>query len=210
MTLRAHQSTVAAAAAGDDDALTELVRLHHDRIYRFGRRVCRDAADTEDAVQHAFERLAARPDVVQDRGALSWLFSVVRNACLGFVRSLKRERRTLGERLDTDHVPERLASAAPNPELALERWQLVRAVHQAIAELDAAHREVLVFRDLEGLSGPETAAALGLSTAAMKSRLHRARLMLRAGLEKHVVANTPRAPSRGESKPRAALEARDA
>lgn len=64
----------------------------------------------------------------------------------------------------------------------MERWELVRAVHTALAALDEPYRRVLVLRDLEGLSGDETCAALGLETAAMKSRLHRARAMLREAL----------------------------
>jgi len=62
---------------------------------------------------------------------------------------------------------------------ALERYERVRVVHEAIASLDPAHREVLIMRDLEGRSGEETCRALGIETAAMKSRLHRARAQLR-------------------------------
>ena len=78
----AHARMVRAAAAGDDQALAAMVRLHHDRVYRFGLRVCRDPFDADDAVQEAFTRLAVRRDVVADQGALSWLMTVVRNACL--------------------------------------------------------------------------------------------------------------------------------
>ena len=164
-----------AAAGGDEQALSTLVRLHHDRVYRFGVRVCRDRFDADDAVQEAFIKLAARPDVVADRGAVSWLMTVVLNACKRMLRPFARERSALGDRVEADEV----AAAGASPEAALQRWELVRSVHAAIAELDRPYREVLVLRDLEGLSGEATCAVLGLELTAMKTRLHRARSMLR-------------------------------
>jgi RNA polymerase sigma-70 factor (ECF subfamily) len=80
-----------------------------------------------------------------------------------------------------------------SPDAALERWQLVRSVHAAIAELAPPYREVLVLRDLEGLTGEETCAALGLETATMKTRLHRARALLR----ERTIATGARARSAG-------------
>ena len=172
---RLHADVLTGAARGDDEALSALVRLYHDRVYHFGLRVCRDGFDADDAVQEAFVKLAKRPDVITDRSALSWLMSVVKNACLRMLRPFLRERRALGERVEERDVP----SGEADSHAALERWELVRAVHTAIAELERPYREVLVLRDLEGLSGDETCAALGLETAAMKTRLHRARSMLR-------------------------------
>jgi RNA polymerase sigma-70 factor (ECF subfamily) len=170
-----------AAARGDDDALAALVRAYHDRVYRFGVRVCRDRFDAEDAVQEAFRKLSQRPDVAVDPSALSWLMSVVRRACLRMLRPFLRERRALGERVHDDEL-DGVPFGGSDPQQALERWQLVRAVHAAIAMLNRASREVLVLRDLEGLSGAETCAALGLELSTMKTRLHRARTELRQEL----------------------------
>jgi RNA polymerase sigma-70 factor, ECF subfamily len=172
---RAHSEVLSAAAGGDDAALSALVGLYHDRVYRFGVRVCRDGFDADDAVQEAFVKLAKRSDVMQDPGVLSWLLTVVRNACMRMLRPFKRERRALGERVDGAEV----LSAEPGADVAMERWELIRSVHTAIADLDRPYREVLVLRDLEGLSGEETCAALGLEASTMKTRLHRARIMLR-------------------------------
>jgi RNA polymerase sigma-70 factor (ECF subfamily) len=169
---------VRAAAAGDDEALAAMVRLYHDRVYRFGLRVCRDPFDADDAVQEAFTKLAVRRDVVADQGALSWLMTVVRNACLRLLRPFARRRRALGRQVDVEES-DTVASDGLDPQRALERFELVRRVHAAIAALDEPHRQVLILRDLEGLSGEETCAALGLDVAAMKSRLHRARTALR-------------------------------
>jgi RNA polymerase sigma-70 factor, ECF subfamily len=172
-----HDRVLRAAAAGDDEALAVLVRAYHDRVYRFGKRVCRDAFDAEDAVQEAFAKLVRRPDVIQDRGALAWLFTVVRNTCTRLLRPFMRARKHLGERLDDTME---IASSELSPEAALERWHLVQAVHAAIATLEPDLREVIVLRDIEGQSGEEACHALGLSVAAMKSRLHRARAAVRA------------------------------
>jgi RNA polymerase sigma-70 factor (ECF subfamily) len=179
MTGAGHGDLLAAAARGDDEALAVLVRAHHDRVYRFGLRVCRDGYDADDAVQEAFTKLARRPEVMRDAGALSWLMSVVRNACLRMLRPFLGGRRPLGERLGEDAEP---PSDALDPQQALERWELIQAVHAAIAGLARPYREVLIMRDLEGLSGEETCQALGLELAAMKTRLHRARTQLREEL----------------------------
>jgi len=170
-------SLLDAAAHGDDQALAELVRRYHHRVYRFGKRVCRDGYDADDAVQEAFIKLSARPDVAAHPGALAWLFTVVRNACLRLLRPFAN-----GEREPLSGLEH--AEAGATPEDALARFELVRQVHAAIAALEPAQREVLVLRDLEGLSGAATAAALGLTEANMKTRLHRARLALRAALLK--------------------------
>lgn len=171
------------AARGDDEALISLVRQHHDRVYRYGLRVCRDGFDAEDAVQEAFIKLSRRRDVVADQGALSWLMTVVRNACRRLWRPFQRQRRALGAPLSGAEIDEVAAAAELSPEAALQRWELVRTVHAAISELERPYREVLVLRDLEGRSGAEVCAALGLPLAAMKSRLLRARQMLRARLQ---------------------------
>ncbi len=196
MTADGHEQVLAAATAGDDEALASLVRAHHDRVYRFGLRVCRDGFDADDAVQEAFVKLAKRPDVVRDAGVLFWLLAVVKHACLRLLRPFAREKRHLGERLgeaDAGLVDEL------DPQAALERWQLVQAVHAGIATLERPYREVLILRDLEGLSGAETAAALGLELPAMKTRLYRARTQLRSALEQKPALSPSTAASESAS-----------
>lgn len=181
MSRAVHQRVLTAAAGGDDEALASLMRAYHDRVYRFGVRVCRDGFDADDAVQEAFTKLARRPEVARDAGVLLWLLAVVKNACLRMLRPFVRERRSLGQRLEDADEAE---SETLDPEVALERWQLVQAVHAAIAKLARPHREVLIMRDVEGLSGEETCASLGLELSTMKTRLHRARAELRTELSR--------------------------
>lgn len=176
-----HTMLLDRARSGDAIALEQLVRAYHDRVHRFGVRACRDGFDADDAVQEAFVKLARRPDVMRDPSVLSWLMTVVRNACMRLLRPFAREQRSLGERTEADDVE----TSALAPDVALERFRLVHAVHQAIATLDAESREVLLLRDLEGMTGEETARAIGITEAAMKSRLHRARSVVRAELVDH-------------------------
>ena len=173
-----HDTIVRRACAGDDAALDQLVALYHDRVYRYGRAVCRDT-DLDDAVQEAFLALTrSRASFRGDAGIGTWLFTAVRNACRQLLRPVARRRRVLGEEAGLDALDD-LATPELGPEELAERDELVALVQQALAQVDADHREILVLRDLEGRSGPETAAALGLSIDAMKSRLHRARAALR-------------------------------
>jgi RNA polymerase sigma-70 factor, ECF subfamily len=174
-----HAAVLDRARSGDTAALDQLVRAYHDRVYRFGLRTCRDGFDADDAVQEAFVKLARRPDVMRDPGVLSWLMKVVRNTCLRLLRPFLRERRSLGERVTSD---DEIVSESLAPDEALERFRLVHAVHEAIAALEPQSREVLLLRDLEGWTSEETARALGIGEAAMKSRLHRARSDVRERL----------------------------
>lgn len=158
----------------EEAAIQDLVLRYHDRVYRFGQQVCRDGYDADDAVQNAFITLARRPDVQRSPNALSWLMTVVRNACIGLYRAALG-RKPLSDDAALDVPDEKLS-----PEAALLRFELVSQVHDAIASLEPDARAVLVLRDLEGLTGEETAKRLHLELATMKTRLHRARLAVRA------------------------------
>jgi len=159
----------------EEAAIQDLVLRYHDRVYRFGQQVCRDGYDADDAVQNAFITLARRPDVQRSANTLSWLMTVVRNACIGLYRAALG-RKPLSESPAALDVPDEKLS----PEAALLRFELVSQVHDAIASLEPDARAVLVLRDLEGLTGEETAKRLNLELATMKTRLHRARLAVRA------------------------------
>jgi RNA polymerase sigma-70 factor, ECF subfamily len=116
---------------------------------------------------------------MRDPSALSWLMTVVRHACMRILRPFIRQRRTLGERVaDAREIPGRDL----NPEQALERWEMVNLVRAAIGTLPLQYREVVIIRDIEGLSGEDAASALGIDLSTMKTRLHRAREQLRETL----------------------------
>ncbi|MCY1019792.1 RNA polymerase sigma factor [Pyxidicoccus sp. MSG2] len=188
-----HVTLLQAARDGDRAALDALVRLYQARVYRFGLRVCRDAVDTEDAVQEAFVTLSREVSRLREETSVgTWLLTVVKNACLRLMRPFASARKALGSLVDEPEALD-LPDPAPTPEEAVSREQVVRGVREAIELLEPPYREVLVLRDIEGLSGPEVARTMGLTLEAMKTRLHRARLAVR----EHLLAGIPdAAPSK--------------
>lgn len=167
-------------AAGDRGAFDALVTRHGDALFRFARRTCGAAAEAEDALQDGL--LAAWRGAATFRGEArgrTWLFQVVLHACR------RRARLRAGE--PRGHEPlERAAAIAAQGSGADDRAaarQTGAALERGIAALSPEAAEVLMLRDVTGLSGEETAAVLGVGLAAMKSRLHRARLDLKARVE---------------------------
>jgi RNA polymerase sigma-70 factor (ECF subfamily) len=179
--MSSHDARLAAARGGDSDALTQLVMEYHDKAYRYGRRVCASQVDAEDAVQEAFLVLSRRPDVQRGGSALSWLLAVIRTTCIKLLRPFKSLQRGLGRRIGD---PDQVSNDERSPDRVLDRWRVVRAVHECIASLEPSLREVLILRDLEGLSAPEVASLMGLTEEAVKSRLHRARNKMRERIRK--------------------------
>jgi RNA polymerase sigma-70 factor (ECF subfamily) len=189
------EDLIAAARQGDRAAIDALVLRFQPVVYRFGLRMCGDADSAADVLQDTFLSLArSLPAFRGDSSLSTWLYTVARRACLRKRRRRKLEPRHY-ESLDT--VPaENLEERAPdrNPERRLARRQTQAALAAAIASLKPAEREVLLLRDVEGLTAPEVARVLGLGVAAVKSRLHRARVAVRARLEPALAPAPPAAP----------------
>jgi RNA polymerase sigma-70 factor (ECF subfamily) len=168
------------ARAGRRDALEALLERFQPQVYRFGLKMCRNPQDAEDVLQETL--LAAARGLGDFRGASSlstWLFTIARSFCIKKRRKSKfapREERSL----DVEPSATQLADSAPAPDDALSGKQVERVTEEAIAALPPLHREVLLLRDVEGLPAAEVASVLGISVQAVKSRLHRARLAVRA------------------------------
>jgi len=161
---------IKAAQAGDHESIVAVLDGAHSHVRRFADHLCATPQDAEDAAQEALIILYRKIGTLRATGALaSWMFRIVRNECL-------RRARVLVER----HEPEPLAISAEDE--AIRRLE-AGLVAQAIQELPDVQRRVLIMRDVLGHPGRTTAEALGLSTAAMKSNLHRARSALRLSLE---------------------------
>lgn len=174
------EDLVRRSGAGDRHAFEMLVARHEAPLYRFALRACGGEREAEDALQDGL--LAAWRGAAGFRGesaARTWLFQVVVNACH------RRHRRRAGQAGAPDplEAAAEVAHDGPGPEERAGAREVGRALDRALAALPAEAREVLLLRDVEGLSGEETAAALGVGLAAMKSRLHRARLELKARVE---------------------------
>jgi RNA polymerase sigma-70 factor (ECF subfamily) len=174
------EDLVARCSRGDRAAFDLLVDRHGAALYRFARRRCGGAGLAEDAVQDGL--LAAWRGASTFRGeaaARTWLFQVVLHACRRGSRRRAGEP-DLHERLEE---AEGLPSGDPAADVRVDARRTTRALEQALAVLPDESREVLLLRDVEGLSGEEAAEVLGITLAAMKSRLHRGRLELKERLE---------------------------
>ncbi|HEY2767588.1 MAG TPA: sigma-70 family RNA polymerase sigma factor [Solirubrobacteraceae bacterium] len=166
------EHVIGLAQQGDPRAIAMLVSGSHAHVRRFARTLCSTPEDAEDAAQEALIVLYRKIGTLRAAAALaSWMFQIVRNECIRRSRLMLR-------------VPVAAAAAATEPsaeDVALARLEIERIV-DSVAALPPDQRAVLVLRDIQGLSGAATAGALGLSRAAMKSRLHRGREALRSQL----------------------------
>jgi RNA polymerase sigma-70 factor (ECF subfamily) len=171
-----------AARGGDRAALEDLLARHQGRVYRFGLKMCRDPDDAQDVLQETL--IAVARGLKDFRGASSvstWLYTIARSFCLKkrrrskFAPEVEASLERSGEGEAALHLPD---PGRPADD-ALAGRQVEEALEQAIRGLDPMYREVLVLRDVEGLSAAEVAEVMGLSVDAVKSRLHRARLTVR-------------------------------
>lgn len=162
---------------GDRAALELLLSRYAPSIYRFALRMCKNPADAQDTLQDTLLSMATHIGQFAGRSSLSsWVFALARSACSRRRRG-KKNQPMLGEDAATEG-----ADLAPTPEDAAAQRELVEILTEALDRLPDAYREVLLLRDVEGLTAPEAADALGLSIEALKSRLHRARSALRGAL----------------------------
>jgi RNA polymerase sigma-70 factor (ECF subfamily) len=170
------------ARAGDRPALEMLLERHQARVYRFGMKMCRDPDLAQDVLQDTL--LSVARGIRDFRGASSlstWLYTIARSFCIKKRRKSKFAP-SAEHSLDSDAAreQEQLADQAKSPDEVLAGRRVEQALEQAIAALEPMYREVLLLRDVEGLTAPEVAEVLGVNVQAVKSRLHRARLSVRA------------------------------
>ena len=172
------------AARRGDTALETFLVSYQPHLYRFGLRMCGNVEDAGDVAQESLMSMARSVrDFRGDSSVSSWLYTIARRFCI------KKRRRSKfapahEESLDAPATgaAQHLADPRPNPEQTATNRELAIALTQAIDALEPSQREVLVLRDVEGLSAPEVAGILGMSVDAVKSRLHRARVAMRAEL----------------------------
>jgi len=163
----------------DFDALT---RQHKDAVYRQMLRVCGNHEDAEDVLIEALLKAYRYLSQLRDSAAFrAWLAQIARRVCW----QLKEQEALLPLRqLSTlDEEGRELPAADPTPEASLARRQMKQLLDDVISALPELYRAVYEMRELEDLTGDEVARKLGISRAAMKSRLHRARDLVRAHLD---------------------------
>ncbi|MDQ6822071.1 MAG: sigma-70 family RNA polymerase sigma factor [Actinomycetota bacterium] len=158
---------LAAAQEGDVDAFEELVRRHQAAVYRVAMRMLGSRADAQDATQETFVRAwRALPRFRRGSVVSTWLYTIVTRRCLDLIAGRKPTAPfdTLELQSQTD------------PARAAEERERLRAVTRAIGGLPPDQRAALILREFEGLSYQEVADVLNSSLAAVKGRIHRARL----------------------------------
>ena len=177
------QDLIQSVQRGQHELFYELVRPYERRVYAAALAILRNEHDAEDAAQEAM--LKAFANIRQFRAEArfsTWLIQITVNEAL---MRRRRERTVPMEGLDnrandeSEYAPRDFADWREIPSEALERKEVRQRLAQALGTLDRKYREVFMLRDMEHLNIQETAEALGISVASVKTRLLRARLMLR-------------------------------
>lgn len=178
---------VAQAQTGDNEAFTALVKQYDRHIYRLALNITRNPEDAKDVLQESLLKAYAHLDRFEGKSRFyTWLVRIAIN------EALMRLRKTRGEKevsLDEDRemddgsfMPQEIEDWGDNPERRYSQTELQGILARAIDSLTLPYRVVFQLRDVDGLSIEETSQTLGLSEAAVKSRLLRARLQLRETL----------------------------
>ena len=161
----------------------ELTRQHKDAVYRQMIRVCGNHEDAEDVLVEALLKAYRHVDQLRDSAAFrGWLAQIARRVCWQL-----KEREALLPLLQLSALEDEgleISTSEPGPESQLARRLMKQTLEEAIGALPPVYREVYWLRDVEERTGNEVAKALNISTTAMKSRLHRAREMVRRSLDK--------------------------
>jgi RNA polymerase sigma-70 factor, ECF subfamily len=166
--------------AGDGPAFETLVTTYQHRVFGVALRMLGSRAEAEDIAQETF--LRAHRALGEFRGEArlgTWLYAIASRLCLNRLASAPRRHEQSDEAAVLRHAAESADAGA-----VLEQRELAAALHDAIAALPEERRIVVVLRDLEGLDYEEVAEVLGLPLNTVRTRLHRARLDLKAKLER--------------------------
>lgn len=176
----------ARAHARDSQAIRALTTRHNQRLYRAAWSVLRNRADAEEAVQDAYVK-AFTGRAFEGRSSLStWLTRIVLNEALSRKRANEARKRSLADADITqidDYREKLMGVSTRSPEFQMLRAELAKAIEAAIARLPEDFRTVLVLRDIEEMSVEETAHALDILEATVKTRHLRARRRLRQEID---------------------------
>jgi RNA polymerase sigma-70 factor (ECF subfamily) len=184
----ADRELVAQCRRGDEEAFARLVALHEGMVFSLSARLLGSAEEAHDVAQEVFLLVYRRLGRFEGRSSLrTWIYRIVVNQCHNRRRFWHRRQRhkeaPIDEGLATVPAPGSWpVLSGSNPYEEARRRERARRVQQALLELSFEHRAVLLLREVEGLSGEETSAALGIAEGTVKSRLSRAREALRQKL----------------------------
>ncbi len=177
--------TVEAAKAGDVSCFEELVRRHEALVFRVALSITRNEADAEDTTQESFIKAYRYLDKFRGESLFStWLTRIAVNEALMNVRRRRPNHVVLDETnlIQGVGIPIQAGQWSDNPERRFAQAELREILFEAIQRLAPAYRIVFALREVERFSNKRTAQLLGLKVATVKSRIRRARLMLRSNL----------------------------
>src|SRR5215510_9007550 len=176
-----------------DTALFEiLMRRHNQRVYRAARAIVKDEAEAEDVMQQAYTNAFVHLTQFESRARFStWLTRITIYEALARRRKQRPEEPlSMGEDEGHDGAAP-VSSSEASPERQAYAGELGRLIEDAVDALPESYRAVFMLREVEGLSTLETAEGLGLGEEAVKTRLHRARAMIRRGITARIGAVAP-------------------
>ncbi|HET9717292.1 MAG TPA: RNA polymerase sigma factor [Pseudolabrys sp.] len=178
------------ARARDEAAVRVITRRYNRRLFRIARSILRNDAEAEDVVQETYVRAFTGLDMFRGDAAFgTWITRIAMNEALG---RLRRRRPTVdwdsyaAERREADIIHFPISAAASDPEKTMAQGEIRAVLEKAIDALPDAFRSIFVARIVEGMSVEETADLFGLQQETVKTRLHRARVMLRAELDRQL------------------------
>jgi RNA polymerase sigma-70 factor (ECF subfamily) len=183
------------ARRGDSRAVRQLIQRNNRRLYRVARSVLRNDGEAEDVVQETYVQAFTRLDTFRGEARFStWLTRIALNDAL----ARAGRRRLTADHADLDRLAPQgvgavgvfpISLAPPAADSEVERMEMRTVLETAIDDLPDAFRVVFVLRDVEGMSVEETAGHLAIKPETVKTRLHRARALLRRMIEKRLSAN---------------------
>lgn len=171
---------VRCAKDGDAHAFEELVKLHQNRVYNLALRMSGNAEDALDLSQETFLRIYKALPLFKEQSAFStWVYSIASNVCIDFIRKQNKLKTvSLSQEAENDSPSFEIPDNRYHPELEYEKRELRDAISAGLSSLSDEHREILVLREICGLSYQEICDSLDLEAGTVKSRLSRARNQL--------------------------------
>jgi RNA polymerase sigma-70 factor (ECF subfamily) len=173
------EKLVNAFCGGERQAFNRLVLLYQNKIYNLAFNYVKNQEEAKDLPQDVFITAhRALPNLREHNKFSSWLYQIALNHCRNRYKKLKRQGYFTSQSLDSSEIPLQL-SVTDSPEKSLERQQLIAMVRTTIAQMNETEKEIILLRDIQGLSYEEISKILSVPLGTVKSKLNRARIALK-------------------------------